>query len=98
MNRNEKIKAIQAIQSGKLSPVDIRERRIYLFKQRLDKPGYYEKEGELFSEEQVKEFSMQADAVNIGREAAGMEPDIIIYIDYEKSNLNLGREITLNIE
>ena len=98
MNRKDKIKALQAVRAGLLMPEDIRERKIYLFNQRLDKPGHYEKEGEIFTPVQVEQFSKQIEEINTGRQAAGMEPDIVIIMNYENGPLSSSRGVTLNFD
>jgi hypothetical protein len=81
MKREEKIKLLQAIQEGRLSPEDIKPSKIYMFSQkdRGNSEGWISDFGE-FTDEQLEDFSREVNAVNLRRLAVGLSPDMIIKI------------------
>ena len=85
MTREEKIKVLQAIQEGRLSPEEIKPSKIYLFSQKGEgnSEGWTSDFGE-FTDEQFEDFSKEIDATNLRRLAVGLPPDIIIKIIYQR--------------
>ena len=85
MTREEKIKVLQAIQEGRLSPEEIKPSNIYLFSQKDEgnSEGWTSDFGE-FTGEQFEDFSRKIDTINLRRLAVGLPPDIIIKIIYQR--------------
>jgi len=103
--RKEKIKVLQAIREGKISPESFELPQVYIFIERNNKPGIYEHNGKEYNETEYKEFCKRIDSKNNGsiiwnegREY--LKEDIIITMSYveNKEIKSGGDNITLKIE
>jgi len=54
--RKEKLKILQAIKEGKISPDSLQPPKVYIFTERSNKPGVYEHEGKEYNETEYREF------------------------------------------
>lgn len=56
MNREEKIKLLMGLKSGKIKIEDLRQPQVHVFIYIDNKPGYYEMKGKEYSEKEYLEF------------------------------------------
>ncbi len=56
LTRSEKIKILQAMKEGKISPEGLRSPQIYVFTERSNEPGVYEHNGKGFEETEYLSF------------------------------------------
>jgi hypothetical protein len=64
--RKEKIKLLQAIKDGKLTPADLRPPQVYIFSESNLKPGVYEHKGIEYNETEYREFCEKIQRHNNG--------------------------------
>lgn len=88
MNRNEKIKLIEAVKAGSLLPDDIRPKQVHVFFQLSDKTGWKGKyktdEKVVYTNEEYQAINKEITAASCRREMAGLEADIIINVIREQ--------------
>jgi len=62
--RKEKLKILQAIKEGKISPDSLQPPKVYIFTERSNKPGVYEHEGKEYNETEYREFCNKVERKN----------------------------------
>ena len=109
MDRGQKIKILQLLQSGNISTDFLKtmDRQIFTLWQNLDETGYStcspypfdnmgedEKQHEHLTNEQYKEFSQKIHHENLIREKIGLEKHLIIQVVRDKQPLPYGKFTT----
>lgn len=85
MNRKEKIKLLQAVNTGLLMPEDIRPAKFYIFKQDLKGGWKTECPDNLvlhFTDAEIEEQISSIEAASQRRVNCGLDPDLIIRLVY----------------
>ena len=96
MTREQKIKSLNAIREGQLTPEDIKEAKCFVFRQKDRGEGegwtsdfsqfiYGETASDVveFTDEEMKDFINNIDLINHRRKAVGLPPDTVIRVCYE---------------
>lgn len=100
MNRMEKLKLLQAIKEGKVSPESLHEPQVYFFDERSDKPGVYEMDGKEYTETEYREFCDKIKRKNSNSQIWNEGKDfpkgdtIITFVKHPKRGVNY---LTLNL-
>lgn len=105
MNRKEKLKVLQAIKDGKISPESLLPPQVYIFVECYDRPGIYEHNGKEYNETEYREFCERINRKNNGNVILNEgrqfpKEDTIIklcYTNHLEVNPNAKR-ITLNLD
>lgn len=86
MNRESKIAILKGIKTGAIPMEYLEEPKIYVFSQKLNKTGYYEMNGEEYTEEAYKSFCTKIEDKNrlLRSLSNKQEEDKVITIVYVK--------------
>ena len=108
MTRNEKLKALKAISECKMSIEDLEPPKVYVFRQKIIRPGVYqygvyEHNGREYNEQEYRVFCEKIESKNNkskhwrdGKDYP--KEDIIIKVCYGRDNSNSsGRKVTLDL-
>lgn len=92
LTRAGKIKLLQAMKEGKISPEGLRPPQIYIFNESNLKPGVYEHKGKEYNETEYKEFCNELQRRNNGsiiwnESRSFVNANIVVTIKYRKNNL-----------
>lgn len=90
MNRQDKIKILQAIEKGRLSAHSLNGPQIYLFYESTHKPGTYTMEGKEFTRQEYEAFCQRIKETDKRKD----EPDIVLTLSPAKS-CDLSKQVTL---
>lgn len=66
MTRKEKIKTLQAIKEGKLTPASLEPPQVYVFVEKSNNPGIYEYNGKEYTENEYRDFCKTIESKNSG--------------------------------
>lgn len=90
MDRKQKIKMLKMIEAGELMPEDLGKHKVVLYWNIAgsDPPKYRSDFGEIVTREELDIICSQNNDRNARREAAGLETDKVIIINYVRGNID----------
>lgn len=64
--RKEKVKVLQAMKEGRISPEGLKPPQVFIFTERSNKPGVYKHNGREYNEKEYREFCDRVQRQNNG--------------------------------